>query len=97
MIRNDTTFFYIDGRQAGEDPLIALPFPNQTDIFVGSTPLGQDHFDGCLSDLFIFSRSLSEEEIGRLYRQEYHDLTPKGSTVPAGGKPENTGPDVLYP
>ncbi len=93
MIRNDSAIFFIDGKPAGEDPLVALPYPNQTDLYLGTTPLGKDHFDGCIGDLFIFSRSLSTEEVSKLYRREFPGYD---TNNPAGPVSSGSGPAGPY-
>jgi hypothetical protein len=68
---------YVDGKSVAQEP-IELDIPLRLgDVEIGNWNLGNRvrekspvrYFNGCIDEFMLFSRALSEEEIGRLYSQ----------------------------
>ncbi|MDD3155218.1 MAG: LamG domain-containing protein, partial [Victivallaceae bacterium] len=60
---------YINGIEEAKATFAAAPYPYPTDLFLGAANPGGEpkwHFAGSLSDVRIFDRALTAEEIARL-------------------------------
>ncbi len=68
MIWEGVAYIYIDGQLIGKDEKVALPDDNNVPLFIGASPNKSDFFYGTLDELRIFNRSLSENEVERLFK-----------------------------
>ncbi|MFA9389600.1 MAG: LamG-like jellyroll fold domain-containing protein [Prolixibacteraceae bacterium] len=69
MIKDGKAIFYLDGKLHAKDDLVAAPQNNQVNLVIGATPNYTDVFEGCLDELYIFNRALSEMEIIELFNR----------------------------
>ncbi len=85
---------YLDGRLCSDVVRWTGAFPTSTcDLIIGnrlSSTTGTDAFDGLISEIRIYSRALSAEELAALAGTKFTAVKPEpGGTVPASAAMEN--------